>query len=205
MFTRAKRASATAAAHDKAKKRKQHRKKKDEVDSKGVGIKSSLASPLEGKKRNRKPPKKLQDDSLATKAVVAQTARTAIVKVTIGVDTEKTSAETATGLEVSPSTGGAWTFLLLRGGSSLCFLPAHFYAMNALRNPYSRYPMLILFFGSMMWNNLAFSIPQVFGFPMPLWLNAFASAWDGFGMTAGVRYPSIHPSIHPSFLPSFLQ
>ena len=159
MFTRAKRASATAAAHDKAKKGKQHRKKKDEVDSKGVGIKSSLASPLEGKKRSRKPPKKLQDDSLATKAVVAQTARTAIVKVTIGVDTEKTSAETATSLEVSPSTGGAWTFLLLRGGSSLCFLPAHFYAMNTLRNPYSRYPMLILFFGSMMWNNLAFSIP----------------------------------------------
>ena len=117
MFTRAKRASATAAAHDKAKKGKQHRKKKDEVEKrdlissavnyiipkigkgliKGVGIKSSLASPLEGKKRNRKPPKKLQDEwSLATKAVVAQTART-----------EKTSAETATSLEVSPSTGGA--------------------------------------------------------------------------------------------------
>ena len=168
MFTRAKRAAATAAAHDKAKKRKQHRKKKDEADSKGVGIKSSLVSPPEGKKWNRKPPKKNQDDwFLATKAVVAQAARTPIVNVTIGVDTVKTSAKTATSLETSPTTGGALTFLLLRGSSSLCFLPAHFYAMNTLRNPYSRYPMLILFFGSMMWNNLAFSIPQVAGFPMP--------------------------------------
>ena len=75
-------------------------------------------------------------------------------------------------------------FALLRGGSSLCFLPAHFYAMTQLRSFYARWGVFTIFFGSMLWNNLAFAVPQTSGIKIPLRLVVLASAIDGFGMTA---------------------
>jgi len=45
--------------------------------------------------------------------------------------------------------------------------------------------MFILFCGSMMWNNLAFALPQTIGLKVPLPVVVFASVADGFGIIGG--------------------
>ena len=79
-------------------------------------------------------------------------------------------------------------FLLLRGLSSLCFVPPHLYAMRVIRHdPFTRYSMLVTMVCSLGWNNLAFAWPSFApqGWPaIPRAAVLAASTLDGFGMVA---------------------
>ena len=104
-------------------------------------------------------------------------------------------------------TAATLQFVLFRGWSSLCFLFPYFHAVSIVKDAHVQWGLLVVFIGSMLWNNLAFVVTQSTKgrVEVPRWLVVFAAVIDGFGIVGlNLKYTAKALNILPGFQPWIL-